>query len=151
MVDIGLITQLIEKKLAGTDRFLVDVKLSYGKLSVFIDKPSGITIDECTELSRYLVNELEPAGFFDTHEFEVSSPGMDQPLKVYKQYLRRIGRELKVTTADGKLHKGKLLSADNDGFELLETIETKENKKKIKIENNLKLNYTQIKETKVEF
>ena len=71
--------------------------------------------------------------------------------KIYKQYLRRIGKNLTVTTSDGKLHKGKLLSANDNGFEILETIEKKENKKKIKLENNLRLNYNEVKETKLEF
>ena len=151
MFDKNYFIQVIESKLSGTEQFLVDVKLSPGRLAVFIDKPSGITIEECTALNRFLINELEPSGFMDSHEIEVSSPGMDQPLKIYKQYQRRIGRNVKVIMPDGKLHKGKLLSANDNEFELLETIETKENKKKIKRESNIKLNYNQIKETKLEF
>ena len=151
MVDKNYITELIEIKLSGTELFLVEVKLSPGRLAVFMDKPAGITIEECSRMNRFLLEELEPSGFSETHEIEVSSPGMDQPLKVYPQYLRRIGKNVKVTTADGKLHKGKLLKADNSGFELLEIIETKENKKKVKRENNLALNYNDIKETKLEF
>ena len=130
MFDKNYFIQVIESKLSGTEQFLVDVKLSPGRLAVFIDKPAGITIEECTALNRFLINELEPSGFMDSHEIEVSSPGMDQPLKIYKQYQRRIGRNVKVIMPDGKLHKGKLLSANDNEFELLETIETKENKKK---------------------
>ena len=151
MVDKNHIIQLIEKKLSGTEQFLVDVKLSPGRLAAFIDKPSGITIEECSALSRFLINDLEPTGFLDSHEIEVSSPGIDQPLKNYKQYLRRIGKEIKVTTAEGKQHKGKLLSANENGFELLEIIQTKENKKKVQHQISHQLNYNQIKETKLEF
>jgi ribosome maturation factor RimP len=151
MVDKNYIIQLIENRLSGSEQFLVDIKLSPGRLAVFIDKPSGITIEECTALSRFIISDLEPTGFLETHEIEVSSPGMDQPLKNYKQYLRRIGRELKVTTADGKQHKGKLLSANENGFQLLEVIQTKENKKKIKQEINLQLDYNNIKEVRLDF
>ncbi|HKR05636.1 MAG TPA: ribosome assembly cofactor RimP [Bacteroidia bacterium] len=151
MVDKNYIIQLIENKLSGTEQFLVDVKLSPGRLAVFIDKPAGITIGECSALSRSLINDLEPTGFLDAHEIEVSSPGMDQPLKNYKQYLRRIGREVKVTTAEGKQHKGKLLSANENGFELLEIIQVKQDRKKIKQEINHKLNYNQVKETTLDF
>ncbi|MEP7170575.1 MAG: ribosome assembly cofactor RimP [Bacteroidota bacterium] len=150
MVDKNYITQLIENKISGTDQFLVDVKLSSGRLAIFIDKPAGITIGECSDLSRFLFNELEPTGFLESHEIEVSSPGMDQPFKNYKQYLRRIGREIKVTTAEGKQHKGKLLSANENSFQLLEIVHIKENKKKVKQEINHELNYNQIKETKLE-
>jgi len=151
MIDKNYIIQIIENKLAGTEQFLVEVKLSPGKLAVFVDKPSGITIQECSDLSRFIINDLEPTGFLSTHEIEVSSPGMDQPFKNYKQYLRRIGRDLKVTTADGKQHIGKLLSANEHEFELLEIIQTKQDKKKIKQEISHKLSYNQIKETKLEF
>ncbi len=151
MIDKNYIIQIIENKLTGTEQFLVDIKLSPGRLAVFIDKPSGITIRECSDLSRFLINELEATGFLTTHEVEVSSPGMDQPFKNYKQYLRRIGRDLKVTTADGKQHTGKLLSANENEFELLEIIQTKQDKKKIKQEVNHKLSYNQIKETRLEF
>lgn len=150
MITIPYIKDLIEKKLDGTDQFLVDVKLSPSKLIVAIDKPTGILLDECSKLNKYLASELETSGFLETHEIEITSPGMDQPLKVYQQYLRRIGRELNVITIDGKFHKGKLLSANNITFELLEITTTKVQKKKIKHENTITINYNEIKESKLE-
>ncbi len=133
MSDLNKITGLIEKKLEGTDQFLVEVKLSPGKLSVFIDKPEGVILEDCIALNRFLFQELESTGFNESHEIEVSSPGMDKPLKVSKQYLKRIGRNIKVITADGTLHKGKITCPRMImGFELLETIEKKENNKKNK-------------------
>lgn len=150
MIDLNYIKQLIENKLAGTEQFLVDARISPGKLFVFIDKPAGITIDECSALSRHLTNELEPQGFLEKHEIEVSSPGLDKPLKVFNQYLKGIGRVVSVVTANGKFHKGKLVAANNDGFELLEISEEKKQNKKIINEKNLSLNYSEVKETKIE-
>lgn len=151
MVDIQYITKLINTKLEGSDAFLVEVKLSLGKLTVFIDKPAGITIEECSALSRYLSSELEDTGFNDMHETEVSSPGMDQPLKIFQQYKRRIGKNVRVITSSGQVHTGKLLEAGENSFSILETTIVKEKKKKIKTEKNIQLNYRDVKEAKVEF
>lgn len=151
MIDLNNITAIIEKKLEGTDQFLVEVRLSPGKLCVFIDKPAGILLEDCIALNRFLFQELDPAGFNESHEIEVSSPGMDKPLRVYKQYLRRIGRNVKVVTSDGILHKGKLLQANDSGFEIAEVIEKKENKKKIIYQSNIHLKYNEVKEVKIEF
>ena len=94
----------------------MEVKYSTSRISVSIDKPTGITIAECTDVSRFLANELEDKGVLETRELEVGSPGMSEPLRVYQQYLRRIGRELKVIDKSGVEYKGVLQAADEKGF-----------------------------------
>ena len=74
---------------------------------------------------------------------------MDQPLRVYQQYLRRIGRQARVITKEGREHKGVIQSADPAGFELVETISKKENKTKTVTEVNSRFGYENIKETKL--
>lgn len=150
-MDTQDIRTLVESKIEGTDCFLVDIKLSLSKIAVMIDKPTGITIEECAQLSRYLTEQLENTNLLETHELEVGSPGMDQPLKVYKQYLRRIGNRLRVMTTDGKLHSGVLVSANQNTFTLLETIISKDGNKKLKTEQEITYEYHQVKETKIEF
>jgi len=149
MKDRTEIVKLIENQLSGTDNFLVDVKISPGKISVLIDKPAGITINECTGLNRYLVGELEASGMLETHELEVSSPGMDQPLKVFQQYQRRLGKQVRVITTGGILHEGKLLAARPEGIEIVKTHTNKVNKKKEITEEHLTLPFETIKETKL--
>ena len=149
MVSVEKITSLIEKWIGSSDRFLVEVKSSPSKVTVFIDKPSGITLQECAELSRLITDTLEPEGVWETHELEVSSPGMDQPLRVYQQYLRRIGRQARVVTREGREHKGVIAAADETGFELTESQSRKENKKKIITETKNRFEYEHIKETKL--
>jgi ribosome maturation factor RimP len=149
-MDITHIQQLVTGKLQGTDAFLVDVKLSLNRIGISIDKPTGITIEECAQVSRYVAAELENSGMLETRELEVGSPGMDQPLKVYQQYLRRIGRKLSVMTPDGKLHNGILKEANENTFTLFETIITKQDNKKVKTEQDVVYNYSDIKETKLE-
>ncbi len=148
-MDKQQIKSLIEQHIAGTETFLVEVKLSPNRMTVAIDKPQGITLDECTGLTRFLLNELEPTGFLEKHEVEVGSPGMDSPLMVPQQYLRRIGREMKVINAEGKELKGTLLSADESGIELKEIVSRKENKKKIISEVLHTLPYSNIREAKL--
>jgi ribosome maturation factor RimP len=131
MVTKELIEGIVNEWIGVTDRFLVEAKVSPGRVTVFIDKPTGISLDECAELNKYLTAALEPDGVWETHELEVSSPGMDQPLKVYRQYLRRIGRNVRVITREGKEFKGQLKAADENGFDVLTSTSRKENKKKI--------------------
>lgn len=140
---------LIEQYLSGTELFLVDIHLPPGKLAVFIDKPSGVLLEECSSLNRFLMKELEATGFLETHDIEVSSPGIDLPLRVPGQFKRRVGRELRVINMEGKEIKGVLQSADDSGFELLSVTEKKENKVKHRTETINKFNYDEVRETKL--
>lgn len=149
MVSVEKISLLVDNWIGSSDRFLVEVKSSPSKITVFVDKPTGITLQECAELSRLITDNLEPEGVWETHELEVSSPGMDQPLRVYQQYLRRIGRQARVVTREGREHKGVIASADKTGFELIESLSRKENKKKIITETKNRFEYEHIKETKL--
>ena len=118
----GLVNQAIK----DTDLFLVDIKMTPNRISIFIDKMNGVTIDECVNLHKHLVSQFRDDPIFETHNFEVSSPGMDQPLKVLKQYQRRVGRELNVITIDGLEHIGVLINAAEEGIALKVITDKKE-------------------------
>jgi len=143
------IKKWVEEKITGTDCFLVDVKISPSKIMVYIDKPTGIHIEDCVAVSRFLQEQLEPTDVLEKHELEVSSPGMDEPLKVLQQYQKRIGREVSVVTFDGLKHTGILRNASDLVVELEETLTKKVNGKKEKITEIITLPFAQIKETKV--
>ena len=143
------IKKLIEAYLQGSDCFLVEVKLSPGKLAVAVDKPSGITLDECTALPRHLLDHFEETGFLDQHEVEVGSPGMDSPLMVPQQYHRRIGKELRLRLVDGREMKGVLEAVEESGIVLKEALTKKENKKKIVTEELHNISFADIKEAKL--
>lgn len=143
------IIRLVEDKIAGTNLFLVDVSVSTSsKIMVLVDTDAGITVEECIALSRFLENSLDR----DTEDFEleVSSPGLSQPFKVQRQYVKNIGREISVLTADNQKIKGKLLSAGDSGIEM-ETILIKktDKKKKVKEQAVIRLAFDQIKSAKV--
>lgn len=95
------------------DKFVVEVLIPGKKIPkrvmVIIDGDQGITIDDCAELSRKLSKELDERAYFgeENYMLEVSTPGLDHPLKLKRQYYKNIGRGLKVklleTITEGKL------------------------------------------------
>lgn len=145
------ITALVEEKIAGSDNFLVEVKVSPAKVVVLIDHPSGIKIEDCVSVSRFLQEKLDSTDVFERHELEVGSPGMEEPLKVLKQYHKRLGKNISVLTLDGVRRNGILKNATDDGIDIEETVIVKEGKKKEKQVQHNFIPFTNIKETKVIF
>jgi ribosome maturation factor RimP len=98
------------------DIFLVEVEMKAGsrKISVFIDGAKGVTIDDCRKLSRALSEKLDEMDYGAApYQFEVSSPGVDRPLKLQAQYGKHIGRELLVKLKAGGELLGKLERVDD--------------------------------------
>ncbi|MGE0357462.1 MAG: ribosome maturation factor RimP [Burkholderiales bacterium] len=72
---------------------LVDLEGSRsGLVRVFIDKPGGITVEDCAAVSHHLTRVFEVEGF-DYERLEVSSPGLDRPLKRLEDFARFAGRD----------------------------------------------------------
>jgi ribosome maturation factor RimP len=139
------IEDLILEHLDGGDKFLVALKVRPGnKIMVFIDGDSNVTIDDCVKLSRFLESKLDR----DVNDFElqISSAGIDQPLKFARQYPKNIGRGIKVITAEGEMLIGTLVSADNNGINIKIPAEKK---KKIE-ERQIFVPFEKIKESKIE-
>lgn len=68
-------------------------------LRIYIDKPGGITIDDCEVVSRALSEQLDKKDFIEeAYILEVSSPGLGRPLKKEKDFVRSIGEEVEVRT-----------------------------------------------------
>ena len=68
--------------------FLVEVKIASGnQITVLLDADNGITIEKCTEINKALYKYIEESGLFGDENFslEVSSPGLDKPLKLHRQ------------------------------------------------------------------
>ena len=149
MLGVVDITRIVEEKIAGTDIFIVEIKVTPGKIHVFLDKHEGITIGECSGVARHIVNTIEPTGILETHDLDVSSPGLEEPLRVFQQYQRRVGREVSVKTLDGSEKKGELISVTSDNIEVKETVTRKENKKKVTETTVFMVPFDQIKETKL--
>ena len=68
-------------------------------LRAYIDKPGGITVDDCEVVSRAFSDILDEKDYIeDTYIFEVSSPGLGRPLKKDKDFARSIGEEVEIRT-----------------------------------------------------
>jgi len=85
---------VIEPVVAGMGYELVDVQASNGGrfLRLFIDKPQGINVDDCASVSRQLARVFEVEGI-DYDRLEVSSPGLDRPLRKPADFARFAGQK----------------------------------------------------------
>jgi len=128
------------------DNFLVDIRIKpTNNIKLFLDGDKGVPVATLVSFNRQLYPLLEAAELFPNNDFslEVSSPGLDEPLKLHRQYLKNIGRKVEVTLLDGSVKEGTLQSVTEEGINIEELV----GKKKEKKETDLKLN--EIKHTKV--
>lgn len=110
---------LVEHKVKGDNR--------NQRLIFFVDGDNGITIDDCAKISRALGDEIESNEWISNpYTIEVSTPGVDQPLKLKRQYHKNIGRNLSLTLKDGANRKGKLVSVGETDITLEVKLKKKE-------------------------
>jgi len=144
------ISTLLETILADMPgAFPVDIRLKPGnKIQVLLDADQGLPLSQCISCNRSLYQLIEEAGLFAPGDFEleVSSPGLDEPLRLTRQYTKNIGRPVEVLLTDGRKFSGKLLSADESQVVIEET---KGKGKKQEIINHTFLT-DQIKYTKIQ-
>ena len=119
------IEQLINTFLENEpDYFLVEVKIKpTNNIKVFIEGDKGISIEKCVLFNRQLYKIIESKSFFPPGDFslEISSPGIDKPLKSQRQYLKNVGRSIEILFNDGSVKTGRLLQVSNDDIMLEET------------------------------
>ena len=129
--------------------FLVDIKIKpVNNIKVFLDGDSGISIEKCIQFNRALYKKIEEAQLFPGGDFslEVSSPGLDEPLKLLRQYKKNTGRLVEVILFDGSRLEGRLTDATEDGI-IVEEIKGKNKKQEIL---NHSLLFTNIKTTRIQ-
>ena len=91
--------------------FLVHIKVKPGHIiKVYIDGDQGLPIKQCTSFNRKLYKAIEEAAWFPEGDFalEVSSPGVDEPLILNRQYVKNIGRNVEVILNDETVYVGNL-------------------------------------------
>lgn len=149
------IGQLLEEKYASdelfADCFTVEIELKPGnKLFIYADSDSGLSLEKCQKLSRHIEHILdENLWLGETYGIEVSSPGIDRPLKFPRQYLKNIGRMLAVRCVDKTEHLAELKSADETQIILTQIVVERDGKKKIKKEVETPIPYIQIEKAVV--
>ena len=116
----------VEASLPNSSLFLVEVVASaknFSKISVFIDGDEGVTIDQCTQVSRAVSEKLDEVDLGLEHfVLEVSTPGLDQPLKLNRQFRKNKGRNLKVHRKDKSISQGKLITVAEEKIVLAQEI-----------------------------
>lgn len=145
-MSIQAIETLIGEMLSETeDIFLVSVRIKpTNNIKIFLDADSGLSIEKCVKINRVLYRIIEEKGWYPDGNFslEVSSPGVEEPLKMFRQYKKNVGRKVEITMKDDTKLEGKLLEAEED-FVTLETVEGK-NKKAVTLTK--KISFDDIKQ-----
>jgi ribosome maturation factor RimP len=154
MIAKKLVKSLAEERISERDEllYIVDITVGSGnKIFVELDHEKGaVSIEDCMSISRNIEHNLDREE--EDFALEVSSAGAHNPFKVLKQYVKHIGKEIKVQLIEhGKALEGTLKKADENGF-VLETKEKKRiegKKKKEWVIEELPFSYTEVKETKL--
>lgn len=113
----------LRRTLEGLGYELVDLESSRsGLMRVFIDSPSGITVQDCARVSNHLTRAFAVEGV-EYERLEVSSPGLDRPLKRIEDFARFAGREasvkLKLPRDGRRRYEGRVMGVE-DGRVVLE-------------------------------
>ena len=155
MIDSRAVHKLANEFLEGGSGFVVDVKVLSGNvIKIALENDDRTSIEDCVALSRHI------EGSFDREEadfsLDVGSPGLDQPLKVLRQYLKLIGQQVAVQPIEGKKMVGELVSVEEeDGMVQGLVLKTREKKRiegrkaKQWVEEEHKLQASDIEWTKV--
>ncbi len=143
------IEYFLNEQLAGSeDVFLVEIKVLTGNnIKVYLDADNGITIEKCIKVNRALYNQIEESELFPNGDFslEVSSPGVEEPLRLHRQYKKNIGRTVEITMIDETKKEGKLTTVNDE--EIIIEEKTMHGKKAIIQTTNILFN--QVKHAKV--
>ena len=119
------VSELVEQQIAERpDLFLVDVKMLPNRnLIILVDGDNGIGIADCVAISRHVGFHLEEEDTIEqAYNLEVSSPGIDKPLILKRQYEKNIGRNLGIKLLDGIKREGTLLQVAEDSITIEEKI-----------------------------
>lgn len=148
-----LIYDLINEQFLSPELFIVELKVidkgGKTKLLLTLDGDKGITLEQCASISRKIGEAIETQNLIEqAYTLEVGSSGIDQPLKMQRQYYSRVGRTLKIELIGGGEIEGKLETVTEEKITLLPAIK---NKKKAKEADLLPIEiaFTKIKQTYV--
>jgi len=113
------VMQIAEGKLADPSHFIVSVKYLErqrpARLLVIVDGDNGVTIDACANLSREVSKALDEQDLVPVaYTLEVSTPGLDHPLQMKRQYKKNVGRGFKVHLLNKQIVQGRLESANEE-------------------------------------
>lgn len=142
------ILEMIEEEIKDTDLFVVGIKSNEAetKMQFYLDGIDGVPIGICAKISRRVSAQLDEMELEDMRfQYEISSPGVDNPLVDKRQYPKHIGRELEVTLKDTNTITGVLKEVNDQDIHLEVTID-----KKKKITEIKKIEFEEIESSTVQ-
>ena len=130
--------------------FLIELKVGAdNSICVILDGDQGVSLKDCMTISRAIEHQLDREA--EDFSLEVASVGVGTPLQSQRQYIKNIGRKLKVELVERPSVEGTLIAADDKGF----TLKWKQRepkpvgKGKVTVEKQETLSYEQIESAKV--
>lgn len=113
LAHLDLIEKYIDEILQDfPDLFCVEIKIKpTNNIKVFVDGDNGVTIEKCVRINRKLYKIFEETSLFAEGDFslEISSAGVDEPLKLVRQYKKNIDRDIELILTDESKKEGKLI------------------------------------------
>jgi ribosome maturation factor RimP len=147
---IQQIEALINQLLADEPSyFLVSVRIKpTNNIKIFFDGDEGISIEKCVKFNRGLYKMIEEKAWYPEGDFslEISSPGIEEPLLLHRQYLRNVGRDLEIVFTDGSIKIGTLMAVTAEDI----LIQNTEGKGKKAVTQQLLVPFNNIKSTTVQ-
>jgi ribosome maturation factor RimP len=150
MITKEVVLELIQDKLEENNCFVVELEIGEGNsISLEIDSVAGITVQDCISFSKAVEHNFDRE--IEDFSLQVSSAGLDKPLRVREQYQKNVGRNVKIVPLEGNVVKGELKEVNEEEivieYSYKERIEGR--KKKETIVKQEKINFNNIKETTI--
>jgi len=121
------------------------------KVVVYIDADGYLDFRKCQQISRYLEEHIDENGWLgEKYTLDVSSPGVEKPLKFKRQYIKNIGRNINVITTEDEQFLGELKSVRDEDIVIEYKERIKEGKKKRTVTRTVPILLANIKKTTVE-
>lgn len=137
----GLLQEILAEH---NDLFLVNIKIKpTNNIKVYLDGDAGVTIQTCVNINRKLYKLIEEKAWFTDGDFslEVSSPGIDEPIKLNRQYKKNIGRSIEITDLEDKTIEGII----KEVTDTIVIIENTTGKGKKAVTTNIEMTFDKIK------
>ncbi len=148
MINKSEVESIVNEALEGSNDYIVEVSVSEkNHILVLLESDEGINIKRCVQVSRLIEGHFDRE--VEDYELEVSSAGLESPLKVIRQYKKNIGREVAVTLLSNQIIKGKLEAVNENFF----TVSYKEkelvegSKRKQLVDKTIEIPFSEVKTT----
>ncbi len=147
-----IILSYIEESIIDTDCFLVSFKVKpTHNYKIYMDSDSGFSLDKSIKINRFIRKKIEESGMFPNGDFslEVSSPGIDNPLTMLRQYRKNLGRTIEIEFLDPEKKgiKGELIKVEDEQISIQPTAPKKI--KKDSPNESITVSFSEIKKAQI--